>query len=172
MSGFFGFNTALPERNQPAQTQNQGFGGFAGGRAANDQTAFGGLGGAGEEEDLAVYNWGDQTGSLMEDGDMANDETFGGMGDMSKSISSEVEDGPKLTFADNDFQFSSQPVSAPVSKPKVPQARGQVASTQSRYKPKVAHDPFAFSEDDFYSPRKPAGSESVRPRCRNGLNSH
>lgn len=82
MSGFFGFNTALPERSQAAPHQ-QGFGGFTGNGGGNDGTAFS-LGSAGEEEDLAVYNWGDQTGSLMEDGDVINDETFGDVGDIRK----------------------------------------------------------------------------------------
>ena len=37
------------------------------------------LSGPGEEEDLAVYNWGDGlTGNLLEGGDDLNDETFGG----------------------------------------------------------------------------------------------
>jgi DNA topoisomerase 2-associated protein PAT1 len=81
MSGFFGFNTALPERQQPAQARQQGFSGFASGNRGNDGTVFS-IGGAGEEEDLAVYNWGEQTGNLMEDGDLANDETFGDVGEI------------------------------------------------------------------------------------------
>lgn len=79
---FFGFNTALPER-RPADGggQHSAFGGFAASGGNNDTTAFS-MGGAGEEEDLAVYNWGDQMGSLMEDGDGMNDETFGDVGEI------------------------------------------------------------------------------------------
>ena len=78
----FGFNTALPERpSADGGGQQSTFGGFAGSGGNNDTTAFS-MGGAGEEEDLAVYNWGDQMGSLMEGGDGMNDETFGNVGEI------------------------------------------------------------------------------------------
>ncbi|WVW80861.1 hypothetical protein I302_102851 [Kwoniella bestiolae CBS 10118] len=133
MSGFFGFDTSLPGRgNSGAQGGRQQFSGF---QASNVDETFA-LGGAGEEEDLAVYTWGEGGmggGGLLEGGDDLNDETFGGdMGEIS-----------------NNFQFSSQPAPAPTTK-------GKIASTQSRYKPKPVSDPFAFSEDDFYSSRPTA----------------
>lgn len=49
--------------------------------ATNDSTGFGhGFNGnQGQEEDLAVYNWGDSAGNLLDgDDDELNDETFGG----------------------------------------------------------------------------------------------
>lgn len=49
--------------------------------ATNDSAGFGhGFSrNAGEEEDLAVYNWGDSAGNLLDgDDDALNDETFGG----------------------------------------------------------------------------------------------
>jgi len=82
MSGFFGFDAQLPERRGPAQ-QNQQFNGF---QSTNIDQTFS-LPGAGEEEDLAVYTWGDGNGaSLMEGGDELNDLTFGGSGPISKFL--------------------------------------------------------------------------------------
>ena len=81
MSGFFGFDTQLPERRDPAGARQQ----FAGFQASNTDHTFA-LSGAGEEEDLAVYNWGDATqGNLLEGGDDLNDETFGGSGQVGES---------------------------------------------------------------------------------------
>lgn len=74
MSGFFGFDTAMPDDRRA----HQGSGFQAG---AEDNFDFSGLGGAGEEEDLAVYQWGDASASLLEGNDDLNDETFGGAGD-------------------------------------------------------------------------------------------
>ncbi|OCF78624.1 DNA topoisomerase 2-associated protein PAT1 [Kwoniella mangroviensis CBS 8886] len=132
MSGFFGFDTSLPERGGqrgPGGGQQH----FSGFQASNVDETFA-LGGAGEEEDLAVYTWGEGGmggGGLLEGGDELNDETF----------------GDDLGEINNNFQFSSQPATAP------PTVKGKIASTQSRYKPKPVSDPFAFSEDDFYSSR-------------------
>ncbi|WWC92252.1 uncharacterized protein L201_007206 [Kwoniella dendrophila CBS 6074] len=138
MSGFFGFDTALPERG--AQGGAQQFQGFQSNHV-DDAFALGGNGGAGEEEDLAVYTWGEGGmggGGLMEGNDDMNDETFGAdLGEIS-----------------NNFQFSSQPINnAPTQKYGQSTGTGKIASTQSRYKPKPVADPFAFSEDDFYSSR-------------------
>lgn len=59
----------------------------------------------------------------------------------------------------SDFQWAAPaPVAPPVNQQNKP--RGPIASTQSRYKPKVAHDPFAASEDDFYAPRPASQSIS------------
>jgi hypothetical protein len=85
MSGFFGFDSALPERRdqpphqQQGRQQQQPFSGF---QASNLDQTFGNN--QGEDEDLAVYTWG-QGGSLMEGGDELNDETFGDFGDVGKS---------------------------------------------------------------------------------------
>lgn len=74
MSGFFGFRTELPERRGPQQ--------FSGFQASNTDQTFA-LSGAGEEEDLAVYTWGEGLDSnLLEGGDDMNDETFGGGGNI------------------------------------------------------------------------------------------
>jgi DNA topoisomerase 2-associated protein PAT1 len=85
--GFFGFgDSALPERRdrpphqQPRQQppqQQQHFTGFA----SADTFGAGAFGNKGEDEDLAVYTWG-QGGSLLEGGDDLNDETFGDLGDI------------------------------------------------------------------------------------------
>lgn len=77
MSGFFGFDTSLP----PAPGRQQAFGGFS--QNAND-VAFRGLGAA-EEEDVAVYTWGQDIGGGMDD---VNDETFGDMGGFRQPIQS------------------------------------------------------------------------------------
>lgn len=77
MSGFFGFDTALPDRGKQPQ-QPGGFQGFA--QPGDDFTGLGGAAGAGEEEDLAVYQWGEGAGGLLETGDDFNDETFGDAG--------------------------------------------------------------------------------------------
>ena len=78
-----------------------------------------------------------------------------------------------MTFSSGqDFQFSSQPA-PPVkntanSSTRI-QPRGPIASTESRYKPKPISDPFAASEDDFYSSRSSTKSKShlsVRSRCK------
>lgn len=160
MSGFFGFDSALPERrDQPPHQQQQPFGGF---QASNADQAFGlGHGNQGEDEDLAVYTWG-QGGSLMEGGDDMNDETFGDFGEVGEWLARPVA---HVTFRPlvrldtdnqgNNFQFSSQPVQ--------PQPKTQkIASTASRYKPKAAYDPFAASEDDFYAARPATKS---KPKC-------
>ncbi|ORX41065.1 topoisomerase II-associated protein PAT1 [Kockovaella imperatae] len=145
--GFFGFDASLPERrDQPGSVQGQGHragggggaGGFTGFQASNTADTFR-LHNAGAEEDLAVYQWGDNIGgSLLEGGDEMNDETFGDVGAVG-----------------NDFQFSSY-TAAPSTKP------AKIASTQSRYGPKKAYDPFAASEDDFYASR-PTGKKATKP---------
>lgn len=90
MSGFFGFDTALPERKDALHPQ-QGFG-FQPSNA-NETFALTGVG-AGEEEDLAVYTWGENyDDALLDGGDDFNDETFGGVGDVGKSqIGSSLSD--------------------------------------------------------------------------------
>jgi DNA topoisomerase 2-associated protein PAT1 len=84
---FFGFDTTLPEHKgqqsqQPQQQQQQSRPGFA----TNDSTSFGhGFApqNGGEEDDLAVYNWGEGAATnLLEGGDELNDETFGDIGDV------------------------------------------------------------------------------------------
>ena len=80
--GFFGFDAALPERRDA--NPRPGFTGF---QPASAHDTFG-LNNAGAEEDLAVYQWGDVGGSLLEGGDEMNDETFGdggAVGEYSKS---------------------------------------------------------------------------------------
>lgn len=180
MSGFFGFDSSLPERRpgQPpsgaghGQQQRHGFGGF---QPSNVDETFN-LAGAGEEEDLAVYTWGEgMGGSLMEGGDDLNDETFGDLGDvgelMHRHLPRDDRGDPQLEIREcaqdcklicvgNDFQFSAQP--APAAPPK-----SKIASTASRYKPKAVADPFAFSEDDFYSSRRAPASKSKQadPSC-------
>ena len=74
MSGFFGYDTSLPERRagQPSSAPRS-FSGFA---ATNVNQTFS-LPTSGEQEDLAVYQWGD----TMEEGDELNEDTFGGMDD-------------------------------------------------------------------------------------------
>lgn len=129
---FFGFDTSLPDDRRSGPSDPSGSSAF-GFQARADQDAFGGgaLGaGAGEQEDLAVYQWGEgmDTG-LLEGGDDMNDETFGDVGNMSA-----------------DFQFSSQPQHQQQHKPRI-------ASTQSHFRPKAAVDLFAATEDDFYSSR-------------------
>jgi DNA topoisomerase 2-associated protein PAT1 len=78
---FFGFDSALPERRDLPGQAGQGQAGFGfQGNTANQ--AFG----AGEDEDLAVYTWGQDNGaSLLEGGDDMNDETFGDVGPISES---------------------------------------------------------------------------------------
>ena len=80
---FFGFDSALPERRDLPGQAGQGQTGFGfQGNTANQ--AFG----AGEDEDLAVYTWGQDNGaSLLEGGDDMNDETFGDVGPISESKS-------------------------------------------------------------------------------------
>lgn len=70
---FFGFDTALPD--DPRASQGPGF------HAHADTDAFN-MGGAGVEEDLAVYQWGEGDAALLEGGDELNDETFGGYDDI------------------------------------------------------------------------------------------
>jgi DNA topoisomerase 2-associated protein PAT1 len=85
---FFGFDTTLPEhKGQQQQQQQQG---LRPGFATNDSTSFGhGFNtqqGGGEEDDLAVYNWGEGAATnLLEGGDDMNDETFGDVGDIGTS---------------------------------------------------------------------------------------
>jgi DNA topoisomerase 2-associated protein PAT1 len=183
MSSFFGFDTSLPERRSgdgrpglhqlPRQAQGQrqpqaqAFGGF---QASNPDQTFG-LPGAGEEEDLAVYTWGEGIGGgLLEGNDEMNDETFGDVGEISEfsfwlfklfscclftAASRWLLTLPIAT----DFQYSAQ--SAPPSKSRtISQPRGPIASTASRFKPKPVADPFAFSEDDFYGSRRGSASQS------------
>jgi hypothetical protein len=77
MSGFFGFDTSLPDGRQGAPG-----GTVHGFQARADADSFLGAG-AGVEEDLAVYQWGEGMDvSLLEAGDDFNDETFGDIGDM------------------------------------------------------------------------------------------
>lgn len=77
MSGFFGFDTSLPPQPQGGRG---GLGGFA---PSHQNDAFGGLGAA-EEEDVAVYTWGQTAGG---EADEMNDETFGDMGGFRQSSS-------------------------------------------------------------------------------------
>ncbi|BEJ11320.1 hypothetical protein CspHIS471_0107420 [Cutaneotrichosporon sp. HIS471] len=112
---FFGFDTALPD---DPRSKGPGF------HAHADTDAFH-MGGAGVEEDLAVYQWGEGDTSLLDGGDELNDETFGGFDDIAA-----------------DFNFSAAPALA--NKPRV-------ASTKSHFGPKAVADPFAMTEDDFYS---------------------
>lgn len=56
----------------------------------------------------------------------------------------------------NDFNFGHAAPAA--SAPPAKTGKGKIASTQSRYGPKQTVDPFAFSEDDFYSSRRPTTS--------------
>lgn len=65
--------------------------------ATNDSTGFGhGFSrNAGEEEDLAVYNWGDSGNLLDGDDDALNDETFGGdVADIGKPFSLSFQSHP------------------------------------------------------------------------------
>lgn len=79
---FFGFDSALPERRDGPPHQQQQRGRFA----TDNDTAFA-LPGAGEEEDLAVYTWGEgMGGTLLEGGDELNDETFGNLGDLGECL--------------------------------------------------------------------------------------
>lgn len=80
--GFFGFDSALPERRDQRQDQsrNQQFQGF---QSTNLDQTFGVTSNQGEEEDLAVYTWG-QGGDLLDGNDDLNDETFGDFGDTSE----------------------------------------------------------------------------------------
>jgi DNA topoisomerase 2-associated protein PAT1 len=74
MSGFFGFDPTLPERRAGLPSGQQQF-------AANNRDETFGLARAGEEEDLAVYTWGEgYDNNLLEGGDDMNDETFGEIG--------------------------------------------------------------------------------------------
>ena len=142
---FFGFDTSLPghkgqQQQQPQQQKQSRF-------ATNDTTSFGqGFPAQQEEDDLATFTWGEGAATnLLEGGDELNDETFGDVGDVGKSHHSALwgvadEEG-------RDYQWTN-PAPAPASKP-----RGPVASTKSRYGPKTVQDPFAASEDDFYSSR-------------------
>jgi hypothetical protein len=81
---FFGFDTSLPEHKGSQDQSRPAF-------ATNDSTSFGqgfqSGQNAGQEEDLAVYNWGDSGGNLLEAGDEMNDATFGDVGDAGKSLS-------------------------------------------------------------------------------------
>jgi len=82
MSGFFGFDTSLPDDRRGGG----GSGTVHGFQARADADSFlgAGAGGAGVEEDLAVYQWGEgMDTSLLEGGDDFNDETFGDLGDLS-----------------------------------------------------------------------------------------
>ena len=86
MSGFFGFDTALPERRDGTQGGSK----FQS-SSTNDTFALSGIG-AGEEEDLAVYTWGENyDDGLLDGGDTFNDETFGDAGPVGKAISWLVE---------------------------------------------------------------------------------
>ena len=79
MSGFFGFPTELPERRGPSLNHTP----LSGFHAANTQESFAFSGAAaGEEEDIAVYTWGEglNDNTLDEGDDDFNDETFGGNG--------------------------------------------------------------------------------------------
>jgi DNA topoisomerase 2-associated protein PAT1 len=159
---FFGFDSALPERRDgPGQGQGrpqQDYGRGQGQFATNNDTAFGLSGGAGEEEDLAVYTWGENMGGgLLEGGDDFNDETFGDVGNFGKSYSCQGYPSYArlvLIYPGEDFQFAAP--AAPTynsNTNKSGKPKGPIASTQSRYGPRAAYDPFAVSEDDFYSSR-------------------
>ncbi|EIW69918.1 hypothetical protein TREMEDRAFT_71451 [Tremella mesenterica DSM 1558] len=131
--GFFGFDSALPERRNDSSSQSKPP--FPGFQADHVDQAFGI--GQGAEEDVAVYTWGQGLDDALRDAhDDFNHETFGvdprGLG--------------------TDFQFAAPKQTAAPSKTSG-KPRGPIASTQSRYKPKPVADPFAMSEDDFYSSR-------------------
>jgi DNA topoisomerase 2-associated protein PAT1 len=149
---FFGFDTNLPEhRGSQKQQSRPGF-------ATNDSTSFGQgfqQPNAGEEEDLAVYNWGDGGATnLLEGGDDMNDETFGDVGDVGESRDWDIRYYTCIVTDEvgRDFQWANPAPVAPASKQGT-KPRGPIASTASRYGPKTVYDPFAASEDDFYAPR-------------------
>jgi hypothetical protein len=85
---FFGFEAALPERrdrpNQPGSQPPNSTSNAFGFQPSNDDQTFGLTSNPGEEEDLAVYTWG-QGGNLLEGNDEMNDETFGDIGDIGES---------------------------------------------------------------------------------------
>ncbi|KAL7423878.1 DNA topoisomerase 2-associated protein pat1 [Cryptotrichosporon argae] len=143
---FFGFDTTLPGRTgQPgAPAQFTGFG--------TASTGFDGVGtGAGETEDLAVYQWGD---GLLDGGDDFNDETFGG-GD----VGNDFDFGFGATGAHAGASADSYGYGGMVSRMEGIEgavkrdAKPKIASTQSRFGRKTVVDPFAASEDDFYGSR-------------------
>lgn len=79
---FFGFDTSLPPQQGQQDRSRPAF-------ATNDSTSFGhGFAGqnAGQEEDLAVYNWGEGGDNLLEGRDEFNDTTFGDVGDAGESF--------------------------------------------------------------------------------------
>jgi hypothetical protein len=88
MSGFFGFDSSLPERRGPP-TQQQQFQGF---QSTNNDQSFAQSSGP-VDDDLAVYNWGDGNGASLMEGDEYNDETFGGSGPMCEYRSLTIADG-------------------------------------------------------------------------------
>jgi DNA topoisomerase 2-associated protein PAT1 len=83
---FFGFDTTLPQHKGSSQQQQQRPQQAQSGFATNDNSTFGqgfNTQNAVDEDDLAVYNWGEGAPTnLLEGGDEMNDETFGDIGDI------------------------------------------------------------------------------------------
>ncbi|OXB39488.1 hypothetical protein LQV05_000635 [Cryptococcus neoformans] len=153
--GFFGFDTALPEHRQSQNRPNDAANTSKFQSASSLPNPFNLE--APEDEEMEVYTWGQGLDKDAELEDELNDATFG--------VDINAIRGGQFSFG-NEESFSS-----PAKPSKQPQSqRGPVASTASRYRPKVAADPFAFSEDDFYASRpvkktqpKPKTKASVEP---------
>ncbi|EAL23099.1 hypothetical protein CNBA6240 [Cryptococcus deneoformans B-3501A] len=148
--GFFGFDTALPEHRQAADRPND----------AADTSKFQNASSllnpfnleAPEDEEMEVYTWGQGLDKDVEAADELNDATFG--------VDVNAIRGGQFSFG-NEESFSS-----PAKPSKQSQSqRGPIASTASRYRPKVAADPFAFSEDDFYASR-PVKKTQPKPKTK------
>ncbi|ODN99512.1 DNA topoisomerase 2-associated protein PAT1 [Cryptococcus wingfieldii CBS 7118] len=139
MSGFFGFDTALPE-HRPNHGQQQ-FPPQQSKFQPSNVNAFNNTG-LPDEDEMEVYTWGQGAGQEPEEADESNDATFG----------AEIGTIKNTAY----FNFGHEEPSSSYGAPKQQSTRGPVASTASRYRPKAAADPFAFSEDDFYSSRSPA----------------
>ncbi|WVQ85901.1 hypothetical protein IAT38_008069 [Cryptococcus sp. DSM 104549] len=152
--GFFGFDTTLPDQRAPQQQQQQDAGRtqFAGFQTSGFDQTFA-LGGNPEQEDLEVYNWNDAgAGGLLEESvDVNNDDTFG-------------DSATPAFTAGGFFDTSASTETFPRKGAQAQGQRGPIASTASRYKPKAVKDPFAFSEDDFYSAR-PAKKAPVKAKA-------
>ncbi|WVQ70712.1 hypothetical protein IAR50_000234 [Cryptococcus sp. DSM 104548] len=141
MSGFFGFDTVLPE-HRPNQGHQQQHPAQQSKFQPSNVNAFNSSD-LPDEDEMEVYTWGQGIDQDLDQADESNDATFGAdIGTIKNSAY---------------FNFGhEEPSSSPYGAPKQQTSRGPVASTASRYRPKAAADPFAFSEDDFYSSRSPA----------------
>ncbi|WVN89744.1 uncharacterized protein L203_104974 [Cryptococcus depauperatus CBS 7841] len=156
MSGFFGFDTTLPDHRSGLQ---QGQGVAASSSKFQDASNVGqqfALEGGMDDEEMEVYTWGQGLNKRLEEADEKNDTTFG------VDINAIKEENSGLGKED--------PLKASFAQVKQPLSRGPVASTASRFRPKVAADPFAFSEDDFYSSR-PVTTKS-QAKLRNKPSTH